>query len=308
MIDNRFYNYKNNQNHDYNYNNIINQNYNDESHISLKNKIYKTLSQNISISVKGQTYTTTVRTIKIVNLFGRGQRGQITGGGGGGNLSPRNIGTSIGDSLLRNASPTDESNNDKNRRYRSLLNLTTKMDFVDKLKWGLYNSLDLILPNIFKNNNFFNSTRLQNRLIFEWLFYNITNKKLNYETKFFIHIKSFYENKPKNTLDFGLFIKSNKLNKSFITLAFNPIDKNFAIAYSFCVNNSESTTAKNFAKKQISRNNINNINNTNNKKAMPFASMSSPAGNQTSIINEGTSVATTSSINEEPFVAIYINY
>lgn len=47
IIDNLFDNHKNNHNHD---NDLINQNYNDKSTIPLKNKIYKTLSQNISIN------------------------------------------------------------------------------------------------------------------------------------------------------------------------------------------------------------------------------------------------------------------
>lgn len=65
----------------------------------------------------------------------------------------------------------------------------------------------------------------------------MTNQQRNYENKFFIKIKSFYETEPvyfhklKNNLDFGLFLKSNKLNKSYITLVFNPINKEFSIAY-----------------------------------------------------------------------------
>lgn len=99
-------------------------------------------------------------------------------------------------------------------------------------------------------------------------------------------------------MDFGLFLKSNKLNKSYITLAFNPINKEFSIAYSFCLNNSIYTKTKN-SKNKINNTKTHTITNTKNKKTMAFASISMEETLHSSNVEED-SVPTT-----EPIIDIY---
>ncbi len=207
------------------------------------NKIYKTLSQNVSITVKGYFNSVIFMPTNTITVGTSPSRGRITEVSDNQTLASRSVGTITGDSLNRDNS----SNNVKLNTPSSYMELTNHIYFAHKIKWRLHTRNILSLPITLKDikRNLKNNLNLKTEITWDWLFNDIYNKKIKYDILFFINYKPIYRHPiTKWDLDLGFFIDHNK-NKSHIIFGFNPRYKKFFATYTHCFNDSSITTLRN---------------------------------------------------------------